>query len=126
MVVGVVGRLLVLVLVGRVGGQGRHGLEGREWRQVTDRASLSSSLSCSFCLLGLGVTNGTEWLQIGGRDDTFLPIVTADSQVTATSDLSLEAALTSFRDDRPQGSTAGLFIYFRTPSILPSSLRVHS
>ena len=40
------------------------------------------ALECSDCLLGLQITNGTEWLQIGGRDDTFLPIVIKDSQVS--------------------------------------------
>ena len=48
------------------------------------RASLTTALDCDSCLLGLRITNGTEWLQIGGRDDTFLPIVTKESQVSKT------------------------------------------
>ena len=42
---------------------------------------MAAALDCNSCLLGLRITNGTEWLQIGGRDDTFLPIVIKESQV---------------------------------------------
>ena len=52
------------------------------WLNQFLRASLTTALECSDCLLGLQITNGTEWLQIGGRDDTFLPIVIKDSQVS--------------------------------------------
>ena len=83
------------------------------------RASLAAALDCNSCLLGLQITNGTEWLQIGGRDDTFLPIVIKESQVNknisppfhccrrkvaATSDLSLDSALAAFNEK--QGSSS--------------------
>jgi hypothetical protein len=90
--------------------------------QCNPRASLAAGLACPSCLLGLGVTNGTEWLQIGGSLDSFLPIVTGESEVAATSDLSLLHALQLFRDSRLPGSSSGLVISFHTPSIIPASI----
>jgi len=117
------GFLLLLVVVGAVRGD-EGGLAHLRWTPVVDRASLTTALECSDCLLGLQITNGTEWLQIGGRDDTFLPIVIKDSQVAATSDLSLASALNAFNEKQAPGSRSGLHISFLTPTILESSLDV--
>jgi len=115
--------LLLMVVLGAVGEE-EGGLAHLQWTPVADRASLTAALDCNSCLLGLRITNGTEWLQIGGRDDTFLPIVTQESQVAATSDLSLASALAAFGEKRASGSQSGLHISFLTPSIVESSLDV--
>jgi len=120
--------LLLMVVLGAVGEE-EGGLAHLQWTPVADRASLTAALDCNSCLLGLQITNGTEWLQIGGRDDTFLPIVTKESQVAATSDLSLKSALAAFSEKRASSSSSssqqsGLHISFLTPAIVESSLDV--
>jgi len=115
--------LLLMVVLGAVGEE-ESGLAHLQWTPVADRASLTTALDCDSCLLGLRITNGTEWLQIGGRDDTFLPIVTKESQVAATSDLSLASALAAFSEKRSSSSGSGVHISFLTPSIVESSLDV--
>jgi len=114
--------MVVLLVVG----EEENGLAHLQWTPVHDRASLAAALDCNSCLLGLRITNGTEWLQIGGRDDTFLPIVIKESQVAATSDLSLDSALAAFNEKQGSSSRfhSGLHISFLTPSILESSLHV--
>jgi len=109
--------LLLVVAVVR----GEEDLAALSWTPVTNSASLESALSCTSCILDLRITNGTEWLQIGGELNTFLPIVTGESQVAATSDLSLASALAAFRDRRAPGRS-GLHISFLTTSIIPASI----
>ena len=50
-------------------------------------------MKCTSCMLAMLVNNGTEYLHLGGDINTFLPIVTDHSQTAATSDLTLEQAL---------------------------------
>ena len=57
------------------------------------RASLETGLTCTSCVLAMQVNNGTEYLHLGGDINTFLPIVTEHSQTAATSDLTLEQAM---------------------------------
>ena len=44
------------------------------------------------------VNNGTEWLHLGGDINTFLPIVTEQNLAAATSDLTLETALSVIKE----------------------------
>ena len=44
------------------------------------------------------VNNGTEWLHLGGDINTFLPIVTEQNLAAATSDLTLETALSMIKE----------------------------
>jgi len=98
------------------------------WVTVTNRATLESGLNCGVCLLSMQVNNGTEWLHLGGDINTFLPIVTEQNLAAATSDLTLETALSMIKetlktDEHP---LIGVSITFLTPSIVPSSLSLLS
>ena len=90
------------------------------------RAGLETGLECKNCMLSLHVTNGTEWLHLGGEIDKFLPIVTAPVQSVATSDLSLDWAVSRILDTRKEEHPLGIFIFFSTHSVIPQALDVLS
>merc|ERR1719495_775983 len=99
------------------------------WVQVTNRASLETGLTCTSCVLAMQVNNGTEYLHLGGDINTFLPIVTEHSQTAATSDLTLEQAMSLIKKkkmDANKISNFGLYVSFLTPDIVPSALSVMS
>merc|ERR1711874_362674 len=92
------------------------------WNSVTDRASLERGLTCGACMLALHVDNGTEWLQLGGDVHTFLPILTSQTPVVSTSDLSLTHALQTIK--KVNSHSIGLYISFATPTIIEQTMRV--
>jgi len=99
------------------------------WIQVTNRASLETGLKCTSCMLAMLVNNGTEYLHLGGDINTFLPIVTDHSQTAATSDLTLEQALSIIKKKKMEDTKMlnfGLYVSFLTPDIVPSALSVMS
>merc|ERR1719500_2456317 len=98
------------------------------WLPVTNRATLETGLTCSSCMLAMQVNNGTEFLHLGGDINTFMPIVTGPSQTAATSDLSLELAMSMIKEKMETNKKAhfGLFVSFLTPTIAPSAISVMS
>ena len=77
-------------------------------------------------MLALNVDNGTEWLQFGGDDHSFGPIVTAQLQAVATSDLSLVTALTTIREQRGREDPLGVYIHLAENMITDQALEVIS
>ena len=55
-------------------------------------------MTCSHCMLAMQINNGTEFLHLGGDINTFLPIVTEHSQTAATSDLTLDLAMSIIKE----------------------------
>jgi len=75
------------------------------------------------------VNNGTEYLHLGGDINTFLPIVTQHSQTAATSDLTLDQAMSLIKKKKMEANKManfGLYVSFLTPGIVPSALSVMS
>merc|ERR1712168_1126909 len=95
------------------------------WVQVTNRASLEKGSTCTHCMLAMQVNNGTEFLHLGGDINTFLPIVTEHSQTAATSDLTLDQAMSLIKKKKKMEankmSNVGLYVSFLTPDIVPSA-----
>ena len=94
--------------------------------QLNVRASLETGLRCGGCMLALNVDNGTEWLQLGGDDHSFGPIVTARLQAVASSDLSLVTALTTVREQRKGEDPLGVYIHLAENTITDQALEVIS
>ena len=83
-------------------------------------------MRCGGCMLALNVDNGTEWLQLGGDDHSFGPIVTARLQAVASSDLSLVTALTTVREQRKGEDPLGVYIHLAENTITDQALEVIS
>ena len=75
-------------------------------------------------VLSIEVENGTEWLNLGGDLDDFIPIVTAPSQHVATSDLSLQHAMQRISDIN--NSNIAVFVFFKSQEIIGESLDIIS
>merc|ERR1712226_1290136 len=78
-------------------------------------------------MLALHLDNGTEWLQLGGDLHSFLPIVTSQTPVVSTSDLSLTHALQTIQKvmaAASHNSRVGLYISFATPTIIQQTMTV--